>query len=57
MEGATGESLRQVWDETLHVGGIMKFKISSKLITEIKNAHAKYKVDLAQKEKNEGQGK
>ena len=51
MEGATGESLRQVWDEILHVSGIMKFKISPKLITEIKNAHAKHKVDLAQKEK------
>ena len=38
MKGATVESLRQVWDEILRVGGV-------------KNAHAKYKADLAQKEK------
>ena len=51
MEGATVESLRQVRDEILRVVGVMKFKISPKLITEVKNAHAKYKADLAQKEK------
>ena len=51
MEGTRMESLRQVWDEILHVGGIMKFKISPKLITELKNAHAKYKTNLVQKEK------
>ena len=51
MEGATVENLRQVQDEILCVGGVMKFKISPKLITEVKNAHARCKADLAQKEK------
>ena len=53
MNGTTVEHLRQVLDEILHVGEVMKFKISTKLITEVKNAHAKYKADLAQKEKLE----
>ena len=51
LEGTTVESLRQVQDEILCVGGIMKFKISLKLVTEVKNAHAKSKADLAVKEK------
>ena len=53
MNGATVEHLWQVRDEILRVGEVMKFKISTKLITEVKNAHAKYKADLAQKEKLE----
>ena len=52
-EGITVESLRQVQDEILRVGGIMKSKTSPKLITEVKNAHGKHKADLARKEKNE----
>ena len=51
MEGATVESLGRVRDEILRVDGVMKFKISPKLITEVKNAYAKYKADSVQKEK------
>lgn len=35
----------------MRVGGVIKFKISPKLITEVRDAHAKYQADLAQKEK------
>ena len=56
MEGATMESLGRVRDEILRVDGVMKFKISPKLITEVKNAHADSKVQsrFSTKRKTEG---
>ena len=38
------------------VGGVMKFNISPKLVSEIKNIHAKYKANLAQIEKIKEEG-
>ena len=54
MEGATVKSLRQVQGGILCVGGVMKFKIPPKLITEIKNAHAIVQSRFSTKRKNEG---
>ena len=45
LEGTTVESWRQVGDEILCVGGVMKSKISPKLVREVRNAYTKYKTD------------
>ena len=44
------ENLRQIRHKILRVCGVMKLKISPKLITEAKNTHAKDKSHFEQKE-------
>ena len=48
----TIEALKFVKDEICRVGGIMKFKINTELLSSVKDAHGRYVADLEAETEN-----